>query len=636
MPQPRRGQAAPAPPSVSQAAAGQEVAPGTGGAGALALPPAAGAVGGAVGAGVAGATAAGAVVAGLAGEAAIAYGTKQIIDGLLSLFRRKIPLDVLYVITALERQYPGLPGDDIERIRQHELERERQFQAKTIARWNVMLPKLLAIPDPMQRADAMRKFRERERQIMEARQHATLERGQAAVERTYLRVLSPQGAFWTLSPHVKAHTLDCLVMGGKFWPWKVLDEIHPPLHHGCPCMLFGLDEALQRGLMTLADVPQDDDLALRRARRDIARALKVQEAVSSEQYGLWAASQDGENLPQPDAAVDLVLSGLLQETGLPIGWELLEASYTDHLHPRDRVGRWVRKLGFPSYKVGGTVRDNLIGRESKDEDFMVMAHPDQIRRAAEAAGARVDDLKVRDRVVGVRVFPNAPDHPIPAEGVEIAPPRIEVSTGEGRHDFTIVPHPAVDAPDDRPAVYHVSAPENRAAIAERGLRGTRPLWPGALKGVYTFGTRRAAEEWARQQGGTGDPWDVYEIRLSPNEDENLAEDPNPQYKDTYVFGGNLPPGRVRRIIPGEDTSRPAGDPIRDDAMRRDFTLNALYQDVASGEVVDPTGHGKEDLEAGLLRTTSPDSFREDPLRMLRATRFMSSHGFELPRRRASR
>ena len=259
----------------------------------------------------------------------------------------------------------------------------------------------------MQRAEAMRKFRERERQIMEARQHAMLERGQAAIERTYLRVLSPQGAFWSMSPHVKEHTLDCLVMGGKFWPWKVLDEIHPPLHHGCPCVLYGLDEALQRGLMTPADVPKDDDLALRRARRDIARALKprgrAQRAVRA-----MGSGQRRREPPPPDPAVDLVLSGLLQETGLPIGWELLEASYTDHLHPRDRVGRWVRKLGFPSYKVGGTVRDNLIGRESKDEDFMVMAHPDQIRRAAEAAGARVDDLKVRDRVVGVRVSPTLP------------------------------------------------------------------------------------------------------------------------------------------------------------------------------------------------------------------------------------
>jgi tRNA nucleotidyltransferase (CCA-adding enzyme) len=520
VPQPRRQPApAPAPPSVSQVAAGQDVAPG--GASALVLPPAAGAAGGAVGAGVAGATAAGAVVAGLAGEAAIAYGTKQIVDGLLRLFRRKIPLDVLYVITALQRQHPGIPAADMEGIRQAELERERVFQAKTVKRWQEMLPKLLAIPNPQERAEAVRKFRERERQIMQARQHAMLERGEAAIERTTLRVLSPSGAYWALSPHVKAHTLDCLVMGGKFHPWKVLDEIHPPLHHGCPCMLFGLDEALQRGLITVADVPSDPDAALRKARTDIARARKLMEAVSSEQYGLWAASRDGENLPAPDRAVDLVLSALVEEAALPTEpVALAEADYADRLHPRDRVGRWIRGFGFPSYKVGGTVRDKLMGRHPKDDDFVVMAHPDQIRAAVEKGGGHAEDLIVRDRVVGIRAHKEGVT---PPEGVEIAPPRVEVSTGESRHDFVIEPHPAV--------------------------------MPGA--------------------------------------------------------------------------AQPTGDPIADDSKRRDFTVNALYEDTTTGEVVDPTGTGREDLEAGLLRTTSPDSFTEDPLRMLRATRFMSTHGFTL-------
>ena len=42
-----------------------------------------------------------------------------------------------------------------------------------------------------------------------------------------------------------------------------------------------------------------------------------------------------------------------------------------------------------------------------------------------------------------------------------------------------------------------------------------------------------------------------------------------------------------------------------DAFRRDFTVNALYQDLLTGAVLDPTG-GLKDLAAKRLRATSPD------------------------------
>lgn len=61
-----------------------------------------------------------------------------------------------------------------------------------------------------------------------------------------------------------------------------------------------------------------------------------------------------------------------------------------------------------------------------------------------------------------------------------------------------------------------------------------------------------------------------------------------------------------------------------DALRRDFTVNALYCDLDTGSVVDPTG-GLEDLGNGLLRTVGEPSVRfgEDPLRLLRGLRFAS-------------
>ena len=59
--------------------------------------------------------------------------------------------------------------------------------------------------------------------------------------------------------------------------------------------------------------------------------------------------------------------------------------------------------------------------------------------------------------------------------------------------------------------------------------------------------------------------------------------------------------------------------LEEAAARRDFTCNALYLDILSGEIADPLG-GMRDLEERLLRHCSP-RFHEDPLRVLRAMQF---------------
>ena len=56
------------------------------------------------------------------------------------------------------------------------------------------------------------------------------------------------------------------------------------------------------------------------------------------------------------------------------------------------------------------------------------------------------------------------------------------------------------------------------------------------------------------------------------------------------------------------------------ALRRDFTMNALMQDVLTGKVVDHFG-GVADLHKGVLRHVNSKTFVEDPLRVLRAAQF---------------
>ncbi|HXM75578.1 MAG TPA: poly(A) polymerase, partial [Thermoanaerobaculia bacterium] len=69
---------------------------------------------------------------------------------------------------------------------------------------------------------------------------------------------------------------------------------------------------------------------------------------------------------------------------------------------------------------------------------------------------------------------------------------------------------------------------------------------------------------------------------------------------------------------------------REDALRRDFTINGLFYDISDYSVIDYVG-GLDDLEAGLVRTIGDPyvRFREDPVRMLRAVEFASRLGFAI-------
>ena len=64
------------------------------------------------------------------------------------------------------------------------------------------------------------------------------------------------------------------------------------------------------------------------------------------------------------------------------------------------------------------------------------------------------------------------------------------------------------------------------------------------------------------------------------------------------------------------------------AERRDLTINAMMEDILTGEVLDFYG-GREDLENGILRHVSSAHFGEDPLRVLRTAQFAARFGFSV-------
>jgi len=64
------------------------------------------------------------------------------------------------------------------------------------------------------------------------------------------------------------------------------------------------------------------------------------------------------------------------------------------------------------------------------------------------------------------------------------------------------------------------------------------------------------------------------------------------------------------------------------ARRRDLTINSIAYDLSTGEVIDPWG-GVEDLKAGIIRATDPETFVEDPLRVLRIMQLLPRKGDSL-------
>ena len=100
-----------------------------------------------------------------------------------------------------------------------------------------------------------------------------------------------------------------------------------------------------------------------------------------------------------------------------------------------------------------------------------------------------------------------------------------------------------------------------------------------------------------------------------------------RFEHTTFRRDYYPPGGAHRPYRVEFT-----EDIREDARRRDFTAGALYLDLKSRELLDPTGHGVEDVRARVLRAAAEDpdvTIRDDGLRIMRMARFAAELGFDV-------
>lgn len=102
---------------------------------------------------------------------------------------------------------------------------------------------------------------------------------------------------------------------------------------------------------------------------------------------------------------------------------------------------------------------------------------------------------------------------------------------------------------------------------------------------------------------------------------------------TKILGLEVDLVNLRKETYVEDSRNPAmefGSP-RDDALRRDATVNALFYNLTTSEVEDFTGRGLQDMKLKIIRTPlSPyQTFKDDPLRVLRCIRFASKLGYQI-------
>lgn len=151
------------------------------------------------------------------------------------------------------------------------------------------------------------------------------------------------------------------------------------------------------------------------------------------------------------------------------------------------------------------------------------------------------------------------------------------------------------------------------------------------KGLKSFAVGGAVVDTI--QGKVPKDWDMEVYGISLEDLHGLLEAGGFKCKTAGKAFGILVVGNIDVSIPRKDNKIGKGhkgfkvefDPSMtpmDGARRRDFTMNSIYYDMGSGEVVDHFG-GLQDLEDGILKATDPKLFVEDPLRALRAMQLLA-------------
>ena len=127
---------------------------------------------------------------------------------------------------------------------------------------------------------------------------------------------------------------------------------------------------------------------------------------------------------------------------------------------------------------------------------------------------------------------------------------------------------------------------------------------------------------------------TFRSQAAPEQETELVADQESPHEETVAEGRH----RYRHSRHPKHLKSDEGMILRDnvfgtpeeDALRRDFTVNALAYNIADFSIID-FAEGLADLNAGIIRTIGDPvlRFQEDPVRMLRAVRFAAQLGFTI-------
>ena len=163
----------------------------------------------------------------------------------------------------------------------------------------------------------------------------------------------------------------------------------------------------------------------------------------------------------------------------------------------EELRRRMAELPFRElYEVGGSLRDELLGRAPKDVDFLVRGHDVEELLALCRQYGKADELRVAGRLVGVRFWPAWG----PREGIEVVPPRRETPiapgepgfTGNPHTDFRIEPDPELSVQDDlerRDFTVNAMARDVRTGEWIDPFGGRDDLRAGVLRAVHATAFR---------------------------------------------------------------------------------------------------------------------------------------------------
>lgn len=120
---------------------------------------------------------------------------------------------------------------------------------------------------------------------------------------------------------------------------------------------------------------------------------------------------------------------------------------------------------------------------------------------------------------------------------------------------------------------------------------------------------------------------LHKIEANPEKSKHL------ETVTTKIFGLDIDLVNLRKETYSEDSRNPQmefGTAV-EDALRRDATINALFYNLNESRLEDLTERGLDDLKAKIIRTPLEpyQTFKDDPLRVLRLIRFASRLGYQI-------